>query len=976
MQEKVKPHIARLPRRKYPNPKSDSKEVAISIPLFFSNTDTGLTDFNASRLKEIHAKGAIWSAISIINNTDLTKNGVGIYFHIEDEIADTLSSVFDDFGVTKEAIRIISTPKSETPNHIKHPHYGKKFMCLEDSEIATKRWLVMDSDAFICSAEKPLAWYDSLSAFVNPSVLISKAAGYNSENMDRWVSGICLAMGLPFSREGDLKRQENRAFYEAKLFDNPHGFKLPKTRHYIASQMALIPMQHPIADFIKSYYANCYQDEFLLAMWHCKHRDISSLRVKLGEFPYYLHESRYTSRDKQMDKNGYLAHIMPDDKTEMKDVETWYDDFYNGLESKPGTPHAITSTPPVVEALAKTSDKESDKGHKYGKMYDLILNAIAMKVNRKLRICEIGVSFYGEGSLKAFSELDIIESVVGVDVIPYAPALPENATFLLSDAYSLETVRMLSETHQKFDLIIDDGSHNSKDQEFFIKHYGQLLSEHGKLVCEDVHDANFFKRMCRDEGCYGFDGWSNIGARVDQQHDERMLIKDLTHLPTVKASVKHPKIYPVPRTNHKLTLHLLSLPYAKTDREFNTCPFVQRVWKSCEMFTDIGYHTIHYGHKDSQVSSVAHVPVTDDSVLEKAYGRADYDFPPKEHDINDHAFKTFRENAEVEIRKRAKKDDLVLAFYGQGHKVLCDAISDLPVHVIEPSIGYPDPFSKNRVYQSIGYMHFNRGQASHAERIQRRFPDNPKLNITPWNVISENIPQWNDCVIPNFFNVDDFEYSEEKEDWFCYIGRIHECKGLKIIFDLAEATDTHVKIAGPGDVQKLGVRVPKQIEFLGIADRQMRKDLFKRAKALICPSLYLEPFLGTHVECLFAGTPVITVNFGAPMEYCDPNVTGFRCMNMDHFMYAVKNIHEIDPAACRQHSLKFTMKRAVISYHEYFHTVIRNKSAGWHSYDPTRDNLDWLTKDMTEPEINDRYTVIKESVLSESRTNLANYKSS
>ena len=169
-------------------------------------------------------------------------------------------------------------------------------------------------------------------------------------------------------------------------------------------------------------------------------------------------------------------------------------------------------------------------------------------------------------------------------------------------------------------------------------------------------------------------------------------------------------------------------------------------------------------------------------------------------------------------------------------------------------------------------------------------------------------------MIPNFYYVEDFESAEEcneeREDWFCYVGRIHLCKGLEIIFDLAEAADIHIKMAGPGDIHKLGLRVPKQIEFLGVADREMRKYLFKYGKALISPSQFLEPGLGTGVERLFAEMPLITVNYGAPMEYCEQSVTGFKCMNMDHFMYAVNHIHEIDPKACRQQALRFTLKRA------------------------------------------------------------------
>ena len=307
----------------------------------------------------------------------------------------------------------------------------------------------------------------------------------------------------------------------------------------------------------------------------------------------------------------------------------------------------------------------------------------------------------------------------------------------------------------------------------------------------------------------------------------------------------------------------------------------------------------------------------------------------------------------------------MLAFYGQGHKTLCDSITDLPVHIIEPSIGYPDPFSQNRVYQSVGYMNFVRGQGSHAHRLQGKFPNEfEKVNRWPWNVQSENEPRWNDTVIPNFFNVDHFPFGDksDREDWGCYIGRIHPCKGLEIVFDLAEATDTHIKVAGPGDIHNIGLRVPKQVEFLGIADHEMRAFLLKHAKFLICPSLYLEPFLGIHIEAAFAGCPIITVDFGAPQEYCIDEVTGFRCMNMDDFMYAERNLHKIQPAACREHALQFTMKRAAISYHEYFHRVLRNNSVSWYSYDPERQRKDGLRRRMTEAEINERYNEIQQNI--------------
>ena len=296
---------------------------------------------------------------------------------------------------------------------------------------------------------------------------------------------------------------------------------------------------------------------------------------------------------------------------------------------------------------------------------------------------------------------------------------------------------MLKKKHERFDIIIDDGSHKTKDQTFFLRNYEQLLSDDGQLICEDVEDDTFFRQMCGEEGVYGIDLSANRPEKTaTDQHNDRILIKDSTLRPQSTASIKseplvqHPKIRPVPKIREGHTLHMLGIPYAKAEM-MNTCAFDQRVWKSGDMFTDIGYTTRYYGHRNSKVSCTEHIVVTDDIVLEQTYGGFDYNAPPT-HKINDYAFKVFKANAVREIRKRANKDDIVLAFYGQGHKALCDAISDLPVHIIEPSFGYPDPFSKNRVHQSISDMHFNRGQASHAARIQRKFSDQPELNITPW----------------------------------------------------------------------------------------------------------------------------------------------------------------------------------------------------------------------------------------------------
>ena len=863
MQEKRKKHIARLPITDFTNYEITTHDVAITIPLFHSPVDSGFTAYNEKRIKDIHVKGAIWVALSLINNTDLADKGVGIYFHLEDKIYDIARDVFDSFGVPDKFIRIMTINDFESDN-VNAAQYGKKYMFLEDT-LKPKQWVMIDSDAFVCTSGKKFEWYDTFKAFGSPSAMNVQPAVYHTDKeYAHWVQMCSHGAGYAYDREKDLIEQERRALLKLEV---PEGYlelgaSQDAQRAYTCTQILVLPTSHKIIDYIKRHWKNCHWDEGMLNVWQMLHKQISFLPDKLGGLRKYQFESEYVGRDKALDEKGYLAHILPDNREEELLVDAYFDDFFHALQPPEQNPivantqkgEPLMPKTPSEALAASSSDKERDGAHRYGKFYDNLFDVQTLRQKRPLRILEIGVSEFGAGSLGAWQSLKSVQEVVGVDIDKYQGRLKDKTTFYQKDAYTNETIELLKKNHDPFDIIIDDGSHTQKDQTFFLQNYGKLLSSGGQLICEDIADDDFFRRMCK-EGVYGIDLSANRPEKeATDTHNDRILIKDADDLSVSDTTppVKHPKVFAAPKMREGHTLHMFGIPYAHGGT-IPTCPFDQRVWKSGEMWTELGYNTIYYGHKGSQVSCVEHVPVSDDTILEKAYGQANYNFIPP-HEITDSAFKTFAANTESELRKRVKKDDLVLAFYGQGHKALCDAISDLPIHIVEPSIGYPDPFSENRVYQSISYMHFCRGQAAQSEMLQRRFPElKDKINIKPWNVCPDTETRWNDCVIPNFFNVDDFEYSEEKEDWLCYIGRIHECKGLEIIFDLAEATDTHVKIAGPGDIKKLGFHVPKQIEFLGIADRQMRKELFKRAKALICPSLYLEPFLGTHVECLFAG---------------------------------------------------------------------------------------------------------------------------
>ena len=968
IKETHKPHIERLPVIKFQDYEITDSEIAVSIALFHSDIDSAtMSPSTSDRLKNIHAKGAIWAAMSIIRNTDLAAKGVGIYFHIEESIFDTVSKVFERFEVPEKFIRRLDI--KFPPPTIDQPRYGKKFICVEDT-IPINKWLVVDSDAFFCTTRDPILLYDKLKVFQNPSAIKSEIANYSGDNFSIWVHGLCAASGIPFFPNEDLFGQELRCFYslehwtETKRPDHP---TINGNRPVINSQLFLLPVKHPLTEHIKKFYKTCYQDEFLIALWNSVYNQVSDLKQKIGGLTVYNFESQYLNRNKELDKKGYLAHIVPDKHgPEQKDVDLYYGDFYAGLTHL-DVPNTLNSKPTILSKLIETrSDKQHPKGHQYGKFYDMLFESMSYRKKRPLRILEIGVSLFGEGSISAFQESDMVEHVVGLDILTYTGNLNDKATFHKMDAYQLSTINFLMDKYPNgFDIIIDDGTHKSTDQLFFFNNYDHLLCEDGKLVCEDVIDRDFFQEMCVHGDCYGIDGWANINTPLDQPHFERILVKDKPEIlhPMLNTSVSDVNNYTPPV---RKTFHVLEIPYSNGKEDF-ACAFIQRIFKWCRAMRHLGHKIIYYGHAKSEVDCDELVAVYDDQILERCYGHANYYTVPINHDMDDDVFKNYAIAAEPEIRKRVQADEFVLAFYGYGHFELCKKLMDLPIHIVEPSIGYPDAFSENRAYQSVGKMHFDRGRADLNTYLRENFPE---LEYNQWplskyNSILHTMPERNHVVIPNFFDFDHFEYKEEKEDYMCFVGRINICKGLADVFKLAEYTNTRLVAAGVGQLEKSGLDIPRQLEFVGVADIQLRSDIYANAIAHVCPSIYLEPFLGAGVESLYGGTPHITSNWGAPMDWVIDGKTGWRCQNFDHMVWALENIDQISPKDCKHQALQYSKERVSLMYHEYFNIILQNRIGGRWSINPKRKRLDWLYKDMSEEEIQNGIKEIQQSIKKE-----------
>ena len=187
----------------------------------------------------------------------------------------------------------------------------------------------------------------------------------------------------------------------------------------------------------------------------------------------------------------------------------------------------------------------------------------------------------------------------------------------------------------------------------------------------------------------------------------------------------------------------------------------------------------------------------------------------------------------------------------------------------------------------------------------------------------------------NGVDTDLFTFSGEHDGYMLYVGRIIPEKGLREAVQVAHQSGERLLIIGnvPASQQSYFERyvrpyLSERIIYLGQKPHEEIVQYFQKAKCLLMPSQWEEPFGVTMIEAMSCGTPVVALRRGAAPEVIDDGHTGFIVDSVDHMIAAVKRVTALERHACRQHVLdNFSFERMIDGYEAGFQSVAKPVSA-------------------------------------------------
>jgi glycosyltransferase involved in cell wall biosynthesis len=170
-------------------------------------------------------------------------------------------------------------------------------------------------------------------------------------------------------------------------------------------------------------------------------------------------------------------------------------------------------------------------------------------------------------------------------------------------------------------------------------------------------------------------------------------------------------------------------------------------------------------------------------------------------------------------------------------------------------------------------------------------------------------------------------FDPEPEDYFAFLGRISPEKRVDRAIEIATALGVRLKVAAKIDRADRDYYEREiahlfgnpLVEFVGEIDETRKASFLGKARALLFPIDWPEPFGLVMIEAMACGTPVVAFRHGSVSEVIDSGVTGYVVDSMDQALAAAARVHELSRFRIREtFEHRFTARRMAEDYLELY----------------------------------------------------------
>jgi glycosyltransferase involved in cell wall biosynthesis len=164
------------------------------------------------------------------------------------------------------------------------------------------------------------------------------------------------------------------------------------------------------------------------------------------------------------------------------------------------------------------------------------------------------------------------------------------------------------------------------------------------------------------------------------------------------------------------------------------------------------------------------------------------------------------------------------------------------------------------------------------------------------------------ATVHNAVRVESFPFRTEKEEFALFLGRFHPEKSPHLAVDAARAAGIPIVLAGKCSEpvehayfeREVEPRLGSDATLFGVADGPAKRDLLSRARCLLFPISWDEPFGLVMIEAMACGTPVVALRRGSVPEIVTNGCTGIVVDDPADLADAIHRARRLDAAECRK----------------------------------------------------------------------------